>query len=547
MPSLEYKLKKLHPDFDQTQIKFLSKNIRAYLNNHEQMGKGIYQSLVNNATKLYNRFMKKKQLNTIKDGETHQILLLPDGSLQPAKYSGPGSDTLGRIKKDLKEGKKIFELEGLTPTDTTAQAHDLRYYLANNSNDIRHADLKMITALGDIEHEGRDSKFNTTVSKVMQAKILLEQKGWLSRDKFASKDEKRDPEDEKLAEEVLAHLEMKGYGCLWGGAKLNKIEEKEILNANNIGDLIKIYKKFALKYHPDKLPNDKYATPDFQEILNFKDEMVDYLKGKKSYPPLAPSERAISKSPQPPRPSPPAQGTPQQSPRNQRSPPPNWFKGDPNDWRETRYWNQSPPRDIPKPKQSPPPPNPNEFDEDEEVKGFSFDEKFDEKEDDLFENYAGYTREEMKQFEKESEIRAKQEEKVKKYEQSMTEEEKEFERQGREFLNKMGYGKKTSPTHISMRRELYEQYLQKKFLEKKQKEFEEYKKSQMKKEEEPDDDELVAIEENIKATDKNIKEVKGKGNSQGQSKWVKHIKAVQKKLGISYKDAMKEASKTYKK
>ena len=68
-------------------------------------------------------------------GEKHQIIYLPDGTYNPARFSGPGTQLDTRIRRGDKP---------LSYVDTVAQGHDLRYALAQTEADVRTADNKMV-------------------------------------------------------------------------------------------------------------------------------------------------------------------------------------------------------------------------------------------------------------------------------------------------------------------------------------------------------------------------------------------------------------------
>jgi len=144
-------------------------------------------------------------------GEKHAILKLANGKNGVANYMGPGTQVAKRIKR--KDPPR-------TPADAVARAHDLRYALAKDVDDIREADTKMIDKLNNI----KDAPRNIFLGKrLIQAKVAAENAGLLSRDTFATKGFKRPPpEDAKIMEQALKTMKMEGYGLSLAGRGNNK-------------------------------------------------------------------------------------------------------------------------------------------------------------------------------------------------------------------------------------------------------------------------------------------------------------------------------------
>lgn len=102
--------------------------------------------------------------------------------------------------------------EPVNNTDRVAQAHDIRYSLANDFDGVRQADLKMIKKLEKLSKEKNDYKFNLYMAKLpIKAKMKMEDWGLVRRDRFASfggVEEK----DKGLLRKKLKELEQAGYG-----------------------------------------------------------------------------------------------------------------------------------------------------------------------------------------------------------------------------------------------------------------------------------------------------------------------------------------------
>ena len=96
----------------------------------KQKGKGILDGIANSV--LSNKH------NRLIPGERHQVIYLPDGTYNPARYSGPGTNTKVRISRND---------QPLSFVDKVAEGHDLRYALASVDNDVRVADNKMVQLL----------------------------------------------------------------------------------------------------------------------------------------------------------------------------------------------------------------------------------------------------------------------------------------------------------------------------------------------------------------------------------------------------------------
>lgn len=163
-------------------------------------GKGIYDKLVNKFTG-----------SNLKPGEKH-VLMWHEGKLKPASYSGPGTDILTRLKEGVKP---------LNKADKTAQAHDIRYSLANNIEGIKEADNKMVNKLKELRKTGQENTFNTLPSQLgIQANQLLAKVlptkafDWFVQKMTGQKEFRQNlkPEDRLMLQDKLKELETEGYG-----------------------------------------------------------------------------------------------------------------------------------------------------------------------------------------------------------------------------------------------------------------------------------------------------------------------------------------------
>jgi len=139
-------------------------------------------------------------------GEKHAMLQLANGKYGIGNYIGPGTEVVKRIRRGDPPR---------TLSDKVAEGHDIRYTLANNLDDIRRADTVMVNKLKQIERDGSDSRFNTTIGKrLIQAKMAGEDAGVLDRNKFAQlgQNPTLTQSDKGLLQSKLSQLEQEGYG-----------------------------------------------------------------------------------------------------------------------------------------------------------------------------------------------------------------------------------------------------------------------------------------------------------------------------------------------
>ncbi len=122
-------------------------------------GKGIIDSIAN-------KVLSNKH-NIALPGERPQIIYLPDGTYNSARYSGTGTNLKLRISRND---------QPLSYVDKVAEGHDLRYATASTDADIRTADNKMIQLLTKAQQQKLDSNFNINQGVLIKAKILLEDK-----------------------------------------------------------------------------------------------------------------------------------------------------------------------------------------------------------------------------------------------------------------------------------------------------------------------------------------------------------------------------------
>jgi hypothetical protein len=149
---------------------------------------------------------------------------------------GPGTDVIHRVKR--KDPPR-------TPADTVAKAHDLRYTLARNNDDLRSADEKMVKKMKTI----KDSSRNIFVGKrTIQAKMLAEDLGIMKKGQFGDVGKHIEPSDRKILENELQTMEQEGYGLhLPGGALGNIVRKHAIATKGNHNQIVKRVMKHLLQ------------------------------------------------------------------------------------------------------------------------------------------------------------------------------------------------------------------------------------------------------------------------------------------------------------
>ena len=138
-------------------------------------------------------------------GEKH-VYMKTDAGIVRANFAGPGT----KLKERLARGDKP-----INEVDRISKAHDLRYGLAKNYDDVRKADEIMLGALGRMKG---DPLSRTAAQAVMKGKLLLEDVG-VKRGTFAQHGTDHSPETTALFEKELAPLAQQGLGRKPGGKK----------------------------------------------------------------------------------------------------------------------------------------------------------------------------------------------------------------------------------------------------------------------------------------------------------------------------------------
>jgi len=178
---------------------------------------GALKNIADKAFKVDNNF------NPLYEGEFHGILKLPNGKFVNAEYLGPGS----RVDLRVPRGDK-----GLTPIDTAAMGHDIRYNLSSTPEAIRAADNKFNKVIDRLRREGKEDEFNLKQAELIKVKVFLEGNDLIRKviRKFNTRptDIQNSPELTAKLEAKLKELEQQGYGrCMCGGADDEITEEPD--------------------------------------------------------------------------------------------------------------------------------------------------------------------------------------------------------------------------------------------------------------------------------------------------------------------------------
>ena len=141
--------------------------------------------------------------------DERHVPLITDKGVKLAEFAGPGTHIKYRIENNIKP---------LGAVDKSAKAHDIRYSLSKNVDDVRFADNKMISKLEEIDRKGLDYKINVkAVKTAMKAKRLFEDVGVWDKGSFSDmKGAELSDSDKRLFESELNKLVQEGFGIAIG-------------------------------------------------------------------------------------------------------------------------------------------------------------------------------------------------------------------------------------------------------------------------------------------------------------------------------------------
>jgi len=125
-------------------------------------GSGIVSSIKGLVSNVKNRFIAPRGENEEGfPGEHHAILKLQDGRIRKGNLIGPGTNIIARIKRGDR---------GITPVDKISEMHDINYSLANNLDDIRAADDRMLRDVKQVKDRHLDSRINIAQANAIKLK-----------------------------------------------------------------------------------------------------------------------------------------------------------------------------------------------------------------------------------------------------------------------------------------------------------------------------------------------------------------------------------------
>jgi len=141
--------------------------------------------------------------------DERHVPLITDKGVKLAEFAGPGTHIKYRIENNI---------QPLNAVDKSAKAHDIRYSLSKNVDDVRFADNKMISKLEEIDRKGLDYKLNVkAVKTAMKAKRLFEDVGVWDKGSFSDmKGAELSDSDKQLFESELNKLVQEGFGIAIG-------------------------------------------------------------------------------------------------------------------------------------------------------------------------------------------------------------------------------------------------------------------------------------------------------------------------------------------
>lgn len=202
------------------------------------------KSLAQNASNFYKSETGTALRNMIPDsdntarpgypGEAHAILKLKNGKYGIGNYIGPGTQIEKRILRND---------PGRTPVDSLSKAHDIRYSLATELQQIRDADNIYLKGLKQIELNKSDSQHNINLAKLIKLKVASEDLGLLKKNAFSGNLDSKNMSSETKSNlmNALKPLEQQGYGNMLPGDALKlellKRHKKQIKGISSSRDL----------------------------------------------------------------------------------------------------------------------------------------------------------------------------------------------------------------------------------------------------------------------------------------------------------------------
>jgi len=157
-------------------------------------------------------------------GEFHAMLnpATNPTSLRLANYAGPGTKTLERLARgDVP----------VSAVDQAAQAHDIRYMLAQTKADFRMADERLVKRIKDLKKAQIDTQFNRSAIAIpIEAKMAAEDIGLRDPMQDQKIEVGLSQADKDILTNKLNELAQKGEGLVPGMSLRNSILNKRKLD-----------------------------------------------------------------------------------------------------------------------------------------------------------------------------------------------------------------------------------------------------------------------------------------------------------------------------
>jgi len=180
--------------------------------------KGDMIKLFGDAVVIANKFTSMPQ--TYK-GERHMILKNSKGEFVRASAMGPGT----RVMERIHDGK----FEPVSFMDGVSAVHDIDYFMAKNEDEVRDADIRMMSKGSEASQKGLDDPVNILQGQIgMKSKMLIEDNLGVPTTFFTAYGPMdKTPTQLKEMAERREVLKQKGYGTVADQIACEKREHLE--------------------------------------------------------------------------------------------------------------------------------------------------------------------------------------------------------------------------------------------------------------------------------------------------------------------------------
>jgi hypothetical protein len=217
---------------------------------------GIYDSIINSIP-------LGDSSNTLFPGEMHLPLYTSEG-FKMGQFIGPKTNLITRLKRGDK---------GVSDVDRTAKRHDIEFTLAENIEQVRSADLKMLENLRKIRARGSDYSINISAAESgIENKLKGEMIGLLQQGSFSSKKgASLSITDRKLLLDNLKQLEQEGFGSGVATKPASLKHKARALYGSEIQHLLNNLPNFLGVYSKDQIKNIKFPKNSWSFVYNLQD------------------------------------------------------------------------------------------------------------------------------------------------------------------------------------------------------------------------------------------------------------------------------------